>query len=90
MKDFATNPSGWMTDKHQVTSDITAPFISNEWAPHFERWRKKARWIARQGGKGVSYGRVSDLLCMSNLSHASIMKEHDNNDDFQGRSRRVA
>ena len=35
-------------------------------------------------------GRVSDLLCMSNLSHASILKEHDNNDDFQGRSRRTA
>ena len=34
--------------------------------------------------------RVSDLLCMSNLSHASILKEHDNNDDFQGRSRRTA
>ena len=31
-----------------------------------------------------------DLLCMSNLSHASILKEHDNNDDFQGRSRRTA
>ena len=34
--------------------------------------------------------RVSDLLCMSNLSHASILKEHDNNDDFQGSSRRAA
>ena len=34
--------------------------------------------------------RMSDLLCMSNLSHASILKEHDNNDDFQGSSRRAA
>ena len=34
--------------------------------------------------------RVSDLLCMSNLSHASLTKEHDNDDDFQGRFRRAA
>ena len=27
--------------------------------------------------------RVSDLLCMSSLSHASLTKEHDNNDDIQ-------
>ncbi|WP_139816304.1 hypothetical protein, partial [Planktotalea arctica] len=31
----------------------------------------------------VSKMRVSDLLCMSNLAHASKPKEHDNNDDFQ-------
>jgi hypothetical protein len=34
--------------------------------------------------------RVSDLLCMSNLSHASKLKEHDHNDDFQGSFRRAA
>jgi putative transposase len=34
--------------------------------------------------------RVSDLLCMSNLAHASPTKEHDNDDDFQGTCRRAA
>ena len=27
--------------------------------------------------------RVSDLLCMSNLVHASTLKEHEDNDDYQ-------
>ena len=36
------------------------------------------------------FGRVSDLLCMSNMAHASLTKEHDNDDDFQGRFRRAA
>ena len=34
--------------------------------------------------------RVSDLLCMSNLAHASKLKEHDDNDDIQGSIRRSA
>ena len=34
--------------------------------------------------------RVSDLLCMSSLSHASLTKEHDNNDDIQRSFRRAA
>jgi len=34
--------------------------------------------------------RVSDLLCMSNLSHASPTKEHDGDNDFQGITGRVA
>ena len=33
--------------------------------------------------------RVSDLLCMSNSADASLTKEHDNNDDFQGHFRRA-
>ena len=27
--------------------------------------------------------RVSDILCMSNLVHASKLKEHEDNDDYQ-------
>ena len=33
---------------------------------------------------------LSDLLCMSNLVHASKLKEHDDNDDFQGTTGRAA
>lgn len=33
---------------------------------------------------------VSDLLCMSDLVHASLTKEHDNDDDIQGSFGRVA
>jgi hypothetical protein len=34
--------------------------------------------------------RVSDLLCMSKLAHASATQEHENDDDFQGTFRRAA
>jgi signal transduction histidine kinase/putative methionine-R-sulfoxide reductase with GAF domain len=39
---------------------------------------------------GLELARVSDLLCMSNLAHASPTKEHDDNDDFQGTTGRAA
>ena len=35
-------------------------------------------------------GRVSDLLCMSNSVHASLTKEHEENDDYEGSFRRAA
>ena len=41
-------------------------------------------------GRDNTVRRLSDLLCMSNLVHASPMKEHDDNDDFQGTTGRVA
>jgi len=34
--------------------------------------------------------RVSDLLCMSDLVHASKLKEHDDNDDIQRATGRAA
>ena len=34
--------------------------------------------------------RVSVLLCMTDLAHASKLKEHDDNDDFQGTTVRAA
>ena len=37
-----------------------------------------------------AHRRVSVLLCMTDLAHASKLKEHDDNDDFQGTTGRAA
>ena len=41
MKDAFAASSTWMTDEHHMTADMAAEFITREWTPHYDRWRKQ-------------------------------------------------